>query len=64
MIFLIKNLKRGGLALSHTYWIYFMDRIHVFHDKPGLINVAFSYSYCPILVTKNYGIGLDKKPMY
>ena len=50
MIFSIKNLKRGGLALSHTYWIYFMDRIHVFHDKPGLIKVAFSYRL--ILVTK------------
>src|SRR4030042_3537688 len=60
VIFSIKNLKRGGLALSHTYWIYFMDRIHVFHDKPGPIKVAFSYNL--ILITKNYGIGLNKSP--
>jgi hypothetical protein len=52
MIFLIKKFKARGLVLSHTYWIYFMDRIHVFHDKPGLIKNAFSY--CSILVTKSW----------
>ena len=43
MLFCINNFKRGNLAFSHTQWIYFMDSIYVFHNKPDLIKLTYSY---------------------